>query len=1647
MSHLHESQYVTRDVNDFSENPSYVHKLTKEKIQKKHLQLKDGSNHQGPPDPNCKQKPTYEIMKSVLPQQGKDVHNSRGKAFDDLLSQLKMEHHRNTKLSLQDILNVGQETINNIELKSVEDIPWYFLQKVMALNGTARKTTLNQPALSGGVRASHFVHDLSQLDNTDTESNISDSIHHLDVLCVLLNCSDDFLQQEIISKMSMCQFSVPLLLPNDDGQDYTFMLWAMRDIVKRWRPHSLADSKGFLEDSLVNISMPTFSFVRLGKSNISKSKTLNQVLSLAQSYHDIFINQEMDGGDIPKKISGGLVEISWFFPGSIDNADMFQKPFAVTNLRGDVESNWRQFSFLTCISTAVFIFTEHFTDREYNQLLNCRNTDTCYFIVDTTPGKHVAMKTAETLKKLSNVLNVFLVKNSNRNATDLARNLQYIIADYVTKTKKQVSLEDMANTARKLKIKIDENSTECQKAKTHALSITKEIKDVMQYKKETMKLQGDLWKELSRIGKELCRMKNQGNTNSYSYASNLGRKCQELHRKQYKHTLPDGMNQFVHAITHLSPAEKGYFMKWLKFYLDAISRNNLSVLQNEYKEKCQGMSTNPSEIKQLGLKISDSSLGVEHFLRELGQFYEAESSMVKNGQIYPNQRKCSELPGIAADLLLDGFPLELIDGDASNIPLQWVTDVLMELDKKTQNRCRMRVISVLGVQSTGKSTLLNTMFGLQFPVASGRCTRGAFMTLLKVKDNLQKELGCQFILVIDTEGLKALELESLEDSYEHDNELATLVVGLSDIAIVNMAMENTTEMKDTLQIVVHAFLRMNEVGKKPNCHLVHQNVSDVTAYDKNMTSRTKLLKELNEMTKVASKMEKRNRSMDFSDIINYHPDKHSWYIPGLWHGVPPMAPINCGYSEHVFKLKKCIFEFMKENHSPGPQNMASFIEWINSLWNAVKYETFIFSFRNILVAEAYEQLSMKYSELEWNFRKQVHMWLTKNENIIRNQSSNNTESQISTILQNFMNQLLDKEEAHMTQQLSKFFGSGSNNVHLVERYREDFLSYVKSLRRELEIATTAKCWEAVQIQNGKHEIQNIQDNCMKFIEEKVNNRLKHHKWKQCDVSDTELRQEFEAMWDTILLELQLSRLRKHRIDVEMLDQLKKEMKKSSSAIWEKLHRVKSLKGYGEKPFEMDKHYIEMSLFSIKGLMEIFTKEYSRKLNNIALLLEDSCQDYVTEKINSKEDYNEIYCQELLKMINQRLNKEDVRKLHATPFFELDLKLHILGRAAPRFQKMHDDFGLNNDPKLLINKLKPQYFSIFKNKLKLKDESKIRASDFCEQCLKPAITDHINKILGKEIIDDILKSADAVVFKSQKQFHFTVLKELLEKHDFEEYVEYINKYEFYVKRWISKYIVNKYKNVSDLENLIVLVLSSITKKVQAALTDPKVQKSRNVSEFLEIFCTVLSKHLVISKNAVKIIIFQNTADIHQFSADIRFFLSETETQIRSEMKLLTTETIISHLRLNPRDELFKKVVGCGKTCPFCNVPCEAGVAAHQEHFVSAHRPKGLAQYKLSDTNSLCTSICSTDIISKDTFRNPDTEGKWLLYKDYRTVYPDWIICPEQSLSASNYWKFVLTQFNDQFAKYYKANPAVIPEEWKEITQRQAFTSLQEIYSRK
>uniref|UniRef100_A0A3B4T2R2 Si:dkey-85k7.12 n=1 Tax=Seriola dumerili TaxID=41447 RepID=A0A3B4T2R2_SERDU len=1344
-----------------------------------------------------------------------------------------------------------------------------------------------------------------------------------------------FVQQEMALKMSMCQFSVPLLLPNCDTQQCTLMLWALRDIVKKYRPQSLSQSKGFIEDRIVLSELPMISFVRLGECSLSKSEILNKLLSNSQQYHDTFVHHDMECGDSPRRISDGLTEITWYLPCGNKNIDIFSEPVAVANLRGDITSFETQFSFLCQTSAAIFVFFDSLksgcrllTNQSYKaQIVLVGNHQSKTFSLD-------ALEQVATELGLTN--NNIVLKTRRMNDADFVKNLRKTVSDVVENSKMKMCIEQMADIAHELGILVDEDCAECQTAKKNADAIAAEIKDTLKYKEEQLPLQE-------------------------KYKSDLQVQKQKLREKQNSYDISNAMTCFIHAIS--SPGtERCYFLKWIRINLDNLSRDKMSFLREQYKEKSKN-SENKNVLKDIDRELSNSSLGTEHFFREMGQIYEASVSLPETD---PSRQQLQHLPKLCAGLLLDGFPLELVDGDASNIPLRWVSDVLSQLHDLVYPKNKILVVTVLGVQSTGKSTLLNTMFGVQFAVSSGRCTRGAFMLLIRINEDVKKVLNCDFMVIIDTEGLKSPELAQLDDSHEHDNELATLVVGLSDITIINIAMENSTEMKDILQIVVHAFLRMKEVGKKPKCQFVHQNVSDVSAHDKNLRDRKLLLQQLNEMTQAAAKMEKKEENKSFTDVMEYSPDTGNWYIPGLWNGNPPMAPVNAGYSEAVYELKKNIIHLLGKCDSSA-NDILAIKEWMSSLWTAVKHENFIFSFRNSLVADAYMRLCTESNKWEWEFKKDMYKWVTNAETRISNFRTIASKSEIADMkdllmsLRSEASTVLSKWETKLLENLTKYFKQKEGHVYLVEGYKEDFANSAKSLRREMENSVFHQLTAAAEIKQGMRELDIIKENHTKEIEKAVCALIDQCRKKNVQMRDQELDKEFEKMWNETVKKLSFS---------------------------------------------------EQKLLSKKSLRDC---------------------------VNRKNNYSDTYIQEMLHMIDERLqNNQDVK---TGIEFEVSLKQHICGVAARVFQKMHEDFLHVNDPYRCLSQNKGKFCADFKDVFHKRDQCQKKAEEFTSQCLKPAVEDFINRSLGPDIIDEMLTQQQ---FSTRISFQYSVLLDLLSKDKFENYLSYICSYEEYVKKWILDQIVTHFSNASKISEFEAHHIQSSIRSINDAINKAKMKKS-NLKTFVDHVCQELGAKLVISQDALNAFMILNNANQEQFADWLTECVNEMGKALREEFKKSNIQKKLKHLHLKPQNEIFTRLIGCGKQCPFCKAPCEAGGKAHTEHWASIHRSNGLGQFRFHDSEKLVTDICSSLVISDQHFRCFATNFEWHPYKEYSNIFPTWRIPPDVSLEASDYWKYVMATFNKKFAEEYNAKPADIPSTWKRITDKQAKASLQQSFS--
>uniref|UniRef100_A0A8C1YHM5 VLIG-type G domain-containing protein n=1 Tax=Cyprinus carpio TaxID=7962 RepID=A0A8C1YHM5_CYPCA len=1500
--------------------------------------------------------------------------------------------------------------ITDVTVQSLSDLPWLFLKRLMMLQRTARSVTCS---------SSDRTEDSEWNDDQETESDCPQSVNPLDILTAVFLCSDSFLQQEMIMKMCMCQFAVPLLLPNSKNNQITLMLWAMRDIVKKYRPHSLSDSSKFVEERIALSEIPLVSFVRLGRCNISKSEILNKLLSNPQQYTETFVHFNMDCGNINKKISNGLVEMTWYLPCGKKNIDVFPEPVAIANLRGDIQSFETQYTFLCEASAAVFVFFEpQFLDSQLISVPSQRHIPQLFFVGDS--NNEIIKATVNELKlKKSN----FIFK-AKQNDAEFVGKIKSKLQDAIEDNNHKMSVVRLAEIAHNLGILVDEDAEECQRAKARADEITSKINDIVQFKMEELPLQGEILIKLAKLEKEECQLKKVGDKSVEDYKSDLQIEKRKLREEQYRTDMSTTMGCFISAI---SSPEKAYFLKWLRINLENRSHEVLPRLRELYKQKCQDVCKNKTGIAELDKKISNSSLGVEHFIREMSQLYEAAVSLSEDA-LY--RKQLQHLPKLCAELLLDGFSLELVDGDSSNIPEKWLSSVFSELNTLVEPKNKIMVVTVLGVQSSGKSTLLNTMFGVQFAVSSGRCTRGAFMQLIKVAEECNAELNCDYIVIIDTEGLKSPELAQLDNSHEHDNELATLVVGLSDVTIVNIAMENSTEMKDILQIIVHAFLRMKEIGKKHTCLFVHQNVADVSAHDSNMRDRKFLLEQLNEMTQAAAKMENKLEFNKFTDVMNYDTGEGDHYIPGLWHGNPPMAPVSIGYSESVYDLKKHLMEIFRHYKS---SNMNEFIRWTKDLWTAVKFEKFIFSFRNSLVADAYIKLCTEYNTWDWTLRKEMHTWALEAETKILNHGKFENSEQCT--IEDFCCHLLQKAdvelsegEAEISNKIKSYYEQGEGHVELVESYRQDFINSAKSLKKELSDSITNKLNAALLRRNAMMKVEGIKKTYMDTMEKNVLDLLKFCRENKSDMSDSMLDEEFKKMWQETVRTFSYTGLQKQDIIQRVLLLLRKNLESRGSSMVQHLDKVKDLNVYVKEKFTASKDMWCLSKLYYKSQIKI-VQEMSDKLIR-------DCWEFVEAKRESKDDYDDTYIRKILNMIDERLKSHEDLKVDV----ELPLKLHICGFASREFQDIHNQFVQKNNPRTALEDFKQTYRCNFIDLYLERDQCQKTADEFMNSCIRPALEKYMSDVLGMKMADEMKTGENTHIFKTRASFQIFVLKNLLDSK-FETYLRFIKSYETFVKDFIFDKVREHFTAENRMfkleEKLLIDVIREITQAIEEAEQDSTIN---DIKGFIEVICRKLQERLVIPRDIVDKIGTLNNANPQNIAKCLHCSLQDMDKLLKASFQKSSFESRIKHLQTKPQDVLFKRLQGCGKQCPFCQAPCEAGGEAHSKHFVSIHRPEGLGRCRFHSSKKLVTDICTSSVNSDSRFKCHATKDQWHPYKEYNTIYPDWRIDREPNIEPSAYWIYVMVQFNEQFAEEYDAKPADIPPAWKNITKIQADESL-------
>lgn len=1152
------------------------------------------------------------------------------------------------------------------------------------------------------------------------------------------------------------------------------------------------------------------------------------------------------------------------------------------------------------------------------------------------------------------------------------------------------------------------------------------------------------------------------------------------------------MASFINNLATLDSNQRAYFLKWLGIVVDDHSSVTMLGLHHKFDQKWSSLlalkkdcatskklEMNEQELETISEELNAATFGIEHFLKEVGQIYEAWKDQKDQITIKGEMRNISLLPQLAAELMISGYPLELMDGDAAHVPLNWIDAVLKEVITQLGDK-RIFVLSVLGVQSTGKSTMLNAMFGLQFAVSAGRCTRGAFMQLVELSQDMKMQQSYDYVLVIDTEGLRALELAG-KATLHHDNELATFVIGLGDTTLINIFGENPAEMQDILQIAVQAFLRMKKVKLSPRCVFVHQNVGDITASEKNMEGKRRLQEKLDKMTRLASQEEQCDVE-SFSDVIAFDVTRDVKYFAQLWEGSPPMAPPNPCYSENIQDLKQTIFSHTSKLEKKG-KTLSHFKTRIHDLWNALLNENFVFSFKNTLEIAVYRKLETEYGKWTWTLRRAMLMA----ENKLHNRIENGT---FDMMLKTFLVEELMEPYEHVKKMMVQYFEESQDKEVLVQ-WKERFLCKISELLDDLVRGTNRKFDEVIQQREARKKVDEKRTQHENELFKKSKELALQLKGMN---NEEESRKEFDLMWAEWVSELTQGKTSIKSITVgeDVVCILSEENESSLVHSLKKSGSYKNILCLGDyslyislkKPdniCDRDEHSVkqkdqERSLFSvlyqntIKKVTDLISGKNSTNLEsptlNNGLTPED--QDGIRRLLNdiakemeghinntpiSKMGYNDSYIQEIQNAVKMKLKEFEskCRKLLLKKELIINILLYVYEIAERKFTEFHMEFKEKNDVEMYLASMKPQYYSIFKSYCQGATSTAVFAEFICTK-LKGSICQAVCDKTAIDIAGEMRASFSAFSGnRSGMEVH--ILRSLAEEENFDTFMEYIHNPEKYFKNFI-KHNVEMYLRAKNTSKILPLIKINIKQKHQSLLhatntATAKIKQSKgDVNMWLKVFSRQLTDELRFAENDIK---GMNHQDITDFGFLQEVMKKSLGTIIKQVEENFTSKSSISlnEFREGPDEILIKQLCECcWVQCPFCKAICTNTMKDHDgDHQVSFHRTNGINGWIHRGTDNFCIIFCTTAVASNKRFypSHSSRDEDVCLYKQYKQAgprYACWSITPDNS--EVPYWKWFVCRFQSDLEKYYSYKfhgHGEIPQAWRAFTKEQVLRSLE------
>ncbi|KAL3891064.1 hypothetical protein ACJMK2_003327 [Sinanodonta woodiana] len=1581
-----------------------------------------------------------------------------------LLKKLDLYKYFPNKMSRDDVLALVDEDLDNKKIEKQKDLCRFFLHRLLSCNYNARdleivtdkktNSMVQDPKQTSGDSANTTSGILRLIGNRKTVPDVhvacsssiisqSDEIHPLDVVAAVFVCSDPILKQDIASCLWKCKLAIPFITSIGSHGIPTVHIWPLKGMSDKWSKDGVLVAE---ESSIVSVPFLTIGFFRFQSDSVKKSNIINMIMSDTEKTHPIFYHRNAVGSTKKRIVSDGMVEISWYLPnGSADN--MCLEPVTILNLRGNAANYPRQLQTVINMSSICCIVcpASDLDNDDKQSIVESIKEKNKIIIVVTYDNEDTKGMPVMRIENNLLILNTECLTEAN-----LKRHVRSFIKEWEGNTSiTRTSIETFSWADNK----VDQNANEIKDGISQAeLVMIYVLQEQMEFRKDKLlPLHRDLWRNWVEAENEIQRLNKIPKSRDIAEYRNEKELVKVTIRNKQANLLQSSVSaailHFLKSLSFQNKVTRAVCLRWLKIRLETLFRKEAQMITKTNIMQ-HGVSTSNEKLSKVQETQRKGYLGLEHFFRELGQIYEVTQSQTP-GKRYDIGY---DLPQLAARYILDGHSFEIFDGDVGFIPITWISAVFKSLSKLiTEDNGgrspKCTVLTVYGMQSSGKSTLLNTMFGCQFPVGAGRCTRGVQVQMLKLHYDKVDTEKVDYILLIDTEGVRSPEM-SEETRRRRDNEITTFVVGLGHKTIINLMGENTSYLTEVLPIAVRAFLRMESVGLDPSCSIVYQNV-DSQSRGEMSSQNMKLQEELDTHTRSACVMEKKEERR-FHDVIQFNVETDVHYVPSLWEGEIPMAPVSRGYTKSTSELKKGLKEFCK--HSIG-QDISSYSLHVNSLWRAITKDDFVYFFRNLLETEARECLDKFWCDLVWTFRVEASKCEARLHNDITNSPNSAKLEEICRSSREKMSEVIIACHENLRATLGDFFREPPQKYlqHMCqwEASSIDGLCHIKEdLIKELEL-------EIVNLRLLKSNIFLVESkvNTLKTkIKDEVVALLSKENTVSKSVQGTreEMMILFETKWKRWILEVKQMRevhAQQSSIDRKAIDILIEKFPTYKALVLDKWKQI--------VPSERREIKIQQI-----NLLKCQTDLSDNILADVQKLVDKSMNDVekrLTELTRKPSPYQNGSLEKIVQTVSRRKCEIEELGLKLTTDFEIDICIAAVSIAVTALSKNEKKFYRYFDPVRLLEKEKKNILILFETNYEKTSNALLFVRRVCE-VLTNVIQQAIEQNIAREIADDMRNKVYFGVLNNKKSFLYTTLCQMAQDGIFSNFMHYIrnpNKaIEETLDRYIDEYSSDNGDNSCQLRILLERLVNGYVKDIITYAEETQTQLSGNddyrmrkdvtkditLQRWIKTFMKIASVKFVVNDiRSLSDMFGGETVDLKYFSNELLKQLKLSTPKFEHLMDLHNAE--YKEMKVGVMNLLRHLVVGCTDACPFCGEICICSQPNHRGlHETPVHRPQGCNGYKADVSRVLTMESCQKLVASEYEFTPSRTSDTWVPYKQYQTVHKGWKIPGDSNPLTSTFWEWFMITYIKELEQEHKGKAPNLPEVWKTYTKEREIEKL-------